>query len=114
MASQTDHLTAASPSPVDPPAPGTRRRWRRPLAIAAAVAVGGAAAAVPATIAYGADVARGVSVLGVDIGGLSTASAERLLRARLADRVAEPVPVTVGEVTASVDPVAAGLTLDIP
>jgi vancomycin resistance protein YoaR len=117
MASQTDHLTAASPSAADPPVPGTSRRWRRwrrPLVIAAVVAVGAAAAAVPATIAYGADVARGVSVLGVDIGGHSKAAAERVLRARLADRVAEPVPVTVGEVTASVDPVAAGLTLDIP
>jgi len=113
MASQTDNLTAP-PRPGDPVAPAARRRWRRPLLAAAAVLVGLGAAAAPATIAYGADVARGVHVLGVDIGGRSTASAGRVLRARLASRVTEPVPVTVGAVTAAVDPAEAGLALDVP
>jgi vancomycin resistance protein YoaR len=113
MVSQTDHLTAP-PRPADPVAPAARRRWRRPLLAAAAVLVGLGAGAVPATIAYGADIARGVQVLGVDIGGRSTVSAARLLRARLADRVAEPVPVTVGAVTTSVEPAEAGLALDVP
>jgi vancomycin resistance protein YoaR len=112
MASQTDHV-AAPPGPPVAPASAGRRRWLRPLAIAATVVVGVAAAAAPATIAYSADVARGVQVLGVDLGGRTTASAERMLRARLADRLAEPVAVTVGAVTASVDPVQAGLALDV-
>lgn len=113
MASQTDHV-AARPRPPDAATPAGRSRWRRPLIIAVAVVVGVAAAAAPATIAYGADVARGVQVLGVDLGGRTTAGAERLLRARLADRLVEPVLVTVGAVTASVDPAEAGLTLDVP
>jgi vancomycin resistance protein YoaR len=112
MASQIDHV-AAPPQASHAAPPAGRSRWRRPLIVAAAVVVGVAAAAVPTAIAYGADVARGVHVLGVDIGGRTATSAERLLRARLADRAAEPVAVTVGAVTASVDPAEAGLTLDV-
>jgi vancomycin resistance protein YoaR len=68
--------------------------------------------AVPTGIAYAADIAGGVTVAGVDLGGRSTAGAARLLRARLAERMVKPVPVTIGGVSAAITPQDAGLVLD--
>lgn len=58
------------------------------------------------------DVPRGVVVSGVDVGGMSRADAEAKLRRELEPRLTEPVPVSAGDVRASLDPVRSGLGLD--
>ncbi|WP_312801350.1 VanW family protein [Corynebacterium variabile] len=57
-------------------------------------------------------VPRGVSVGGVDIGGMSPNQAEVRLRNQLADEVKTPVDVTAGGLETTVDPVTSGLTVD--
>ncbi|GIJ68243.1 VanW family protein [Virgisporangium ochraceum] len=109
MVSQIDHIATA---PHDP-APGPRPiRWRRGRVVTLAVAVGVVAAGVPTGIAYAGDIAHGVHVLGVDVGGRSTAEAARLLERRLAGRVTAPVQVRVGGSEVTFTAADAGLTLD--
>ena len=57
-------------------------------------------------------VPRGVTVGGVDIGGMSPNQAEVRLRNQLADEVKTPVDVTAGGLETTVDPVTSGLTVD--
>ncbi|WP_298181999.1 VanW family protein [Saccharomonospora sp.] len=89
-----------------------RPRWRKPGFIAAAV-VGFL------VLLYGLDllvtngnVPRGVSVAGVDVGGMSHAKAEDLLREKLDPRLDQPVSYTAGEVSGEFHPKQAGLSLD--
>jgi vancomycin resistance protein YoaR len=65
-----------------------------------------------AYLAAGGGVLPNTKVAGVSIGGLSPAKAEAKLQARLADKAKAPIHVLVGDKTADVDPVAAGLTFD--
>lgn len=58
------------------------------------------------------DVPRGVTVAGVDVGGLSHAKAENRLRDELEPRLAKPVAFTAGDVQDEFDPTQAGLRLD--
>jgi vancomycin resistance protein YoaR len=119
--------TAPGPPPVPPvvppmgpqdgsgsPQPGSQ--GRSPLA---KVAIGAAALAAVGLVAYGADyvlsgdsVPRGVTVAGVDVGGLSTADAEAKLRAQIGPRADQPVPVQAGEVQTEIVPSEAGLAVD--
>lgn len=95
------------------PAPGgkgSRRRW--PWVAVGAVVVLAVAYAVLAWAVSGR-VPRGVSVAGVEIGGMSRAAAVTLLEERLGARAGEPVPVTVGTATAQLDPARAGLSVDL-
>jgi vancomycin resistance protein YoaR len=109
MVSQIDHITTSD----SPQVPHERPiRWRRRRVVALAVAVGVLAAGIPTGIAYAGDIAHGVRVLGVDVGGRSTADAARLLRDRLATRAASPVQVRVGAAEVSFLPADAGLVLD--
>lgn len=79
------------------------------LALALLVAGGwGAAYAVA-----GDKVPRGTTVAGVDVGGRTQADAERALEAGLADRLDEPIAVSVGSFTEDVTPTEAGLSLDV-
>ncbi len=57
-------------------------------------------------------VARGTTVSGVDIGGHPQAEAAQRLQAGLADRVSGPIEVTIDGKPASVDPAAAGISVD--
>jgi vancomycin resistance protein YoaR len=59
-------------------------------------------------------VPRGTTVEGVEIGGLTPAAAQRRLDRALADRATSPVRVRVGDHTSSIDPVRAGLRVDVP
>lgn len=58
------------------------------------------------------DVPRGVTVAGVDVGGMSRADAESKLRSELEPRFSEPVTIRAGDVTTTVDPAEAGLGVD--
>lgn len=80
------------------------------LGLALLVAGGWAAAYAVA----GDKVPRGTTVAGVDIGGRAEADASRALTAGLADRVDEPIEVTVDGETQQIDPAAAGLSVDVP
>ncbi|MFD2419558.1 VanW family protein [Amycolatopsis pigmentata] len=58
------------------------------------------------------DVPRGVTVAGVDVGGLKRSAAEDRLRAAVEPRLTRPVPVRAGDVDATLDPTWAGLRPD--
>jgi vancomycin resistance protein YoaR len=58
------------------------------------------------------DVPRGVTVAGVEVGGLSKAEAEVRLRDELGPRLRQPVPIRAGDVNATLDPRGAGLDID--
>lgn len=79
------------------------------LALALLVAGGWAAAYAVA----GDKVPRGTTVAGVDVGGRTQAEAVRALQAGLAERLDQPIAVSVGEVTEDVTPAEAGLSIDL-
>ncbi|WP_240687285.1 VanW family protein [Amycolatopsis suaedae] len=92
-----------------------RRRSLRKAAI-----IGGAALGV-LVVVYGADllissgdVPRGVTVAGVDVGGMSRSDAEAELRQKLEPRLTQPVKYQAGDVAESFNPAEAGLKLDWP
>ncbi|APU17930.1 hypothetical protein UA74_29690 [Actinoalloteichus fjordicus] len=68
---------------------------------------------------YGADlmltsnhIPRGVTVAGVEIGGMERDAAEDRLRTEIGPRLDDPVAVQAGDVETEIDPESAGLTLD--
>ena len=58
------------------------------------------------------NVPRGTTISGVDVGGRTPAEAAEALEAGLADRVDEPIPVSVDGETLTVIPADAGLSVD--
>ncbi|WP_197288050.1 VanW family protein [Nocardia sp. NRRL S-836] len=58
------------------------------------------------------NVPRGVTVAGVDVGGMSHSEAEKKLRDEIGPRLSKPVALKAGDVTGELDPKAAGLELD--
>ncbi len=115
--------TAAASAPEEPPAatspldqfdsPERSRRWPRVLLVSSLVVVVLGGAYVAAAYALGGRVPRGATVAGVDIGGMDAGAAEDALRTGLADLSTSAVPVAAGEKSATLDPVSAGLTLDV-
>ncbi|MFN2495505.1 MAG: VanW family protein [Pseudonocardiaceae bacterium] len=109
-----DDAATTTEIPRIPPAPTPARLVRRGGIVA--VAVFGLLALV-----YGIDVAasrgevpRGVTVAGVDVGGLDRTAAEQRLREQLEPRLNRPVALRAGDVDLALDPGPAGLTLDWP
>ncbi|GAA4812118.1 VanW family protein [Actinomycetospora chlora] len=92
-------------------APGSSRR--RPLLIGAAVVGLLAVLYVGDLLISSTDVPRGVAVAGVEIGGMSRPEAEQELRTQLGGRTTRPVTLAAAQSTATLDPVAAGLELDV-
>jgi vancomycin resistance protein YoaR len=58
------------------------------------------------------NVPQGTTVAGVEIGGMSAQSAVAALEDGLGPRASEPIAVTAGEASSTVDPAKAGLALD--
>ncbi|GAA0225997.1 hypothetical protein GCM10010492_25350 [Saccharothrix mutabilis subsp. mutabilis] len=90
-----------------------RRKSRKKVALVAAGVFG------LLVLLYGLDilvssgnVPRGVTVAGVDVGGMSHKDAEQKLRAEIGPRLEKPVKARAGDVETEVDPRAAGLELD--
>ncbi|MCW2777094.1 MAG: hypothetical protein JWN17_819 [Frankiales bacterium] len=81
------------------------------LAVGGTVVAAGAVLGV-ATVASAGEVPRGVTLDGVDLGGLGRAAAAAKVRAAVADRTAS-LPVKADDVTRQLDPAAAGLSLDV-
>jgi hypothetical protein len=113
---------ASPPAPPPPGVPdpevedtgGPRRRWRRILLVSAVV-VGALALLYAGDLLLGSgSVPRGVTVAGVAVGGLPLGEADQRLRAELGPRTTQPIPVSVGDATSEIDPVASGLAVDWP
>ncbi|NIH79005.1 VanW family protein [Amycolatopsis viridis] len=107
MAAVTDVL------PKVPQEPPRRTKTAKRAAIVAGSVLGVLAAlyAVDLLVSQGT-VPRGVTVAGVDVGGLKRSAAEDKLRAEIEPRLTEPVAVRAGDITAAIDPGSAGLSLD--
>nr|WP_233159632.1 VanW family protein [Actinophytocola xanthii] len=91
----------------------TKRSGKRKAAL-----IGGAVFGALAVL-YGVDLAlttgevpRGVTVVGVDVGGESRLDAEAMLRRQIEPRLTQPVEVVAGDVKTAVEPDKAGLTID--
>jgi hypothetical protein len=80
----------------------------------AGIAVSGAGASAYFWDRSRADmIAKGVTVGGVDVGGLRAAQARQLLTARFTARLRRPVELVRGAHTFTLKPASAGLTLDV-
>jgi vancomycin resistance protein YoaR len=99
-----------------PPSDGARRPWWRrvPVLTGAAVVAGlGLLYAADLALSSG-DLPRGTVVAGVRVGGLSRAEAQDRLAAQIGPRLASPVQLRAGDLSAQFDPAAAGLHPDWP
>jgi vancomycin resistance protein YoaR len=95
--------------------PGNRGGALRRGGIAVAAALGLLALIYGIDLAMSSDdVPRGITVAGVDVGGMQRAAAEQRLRERLEPRLNHPLTLQAGDVTTTLDPVRAGLTLNWP
>ncbi len=102
------------PVMIEPGEDEPRQKNTRKKALVVAAAVVGAFG-----LLYGLDilissgnVPRGVTVAGVDVGGMSHSEAEKKLRDEIGPRLSKPVALKAGDVTGELDPEAAGLELD--
>ncbi|WP_165865577.1 VanW family protein [Vallicoccus soli] len=101
--------TTTEPSPTPPPARRGRRRLL--LALAGLVVLLGALWVAGYALAGGRTPSE-ASVAGVDIGGLAPEEAERRVAEGLSARATAPLQVVVGGREDSLDPAAAGLSVD--
>src|SRR4030081_1355157 len=60
------------------------------------------------------DVPRGVTVAGIDVGGLTHSNAEAKLREELEPRLVQPVVIRAGDLETRLTPAVSGLGLDWP
>ncbi len=109
---QTDVLPVVRPEPDPEPARPDRHTLRK-----AGWVAGGLFGLL--VVVYGADlllsqgsVPRGVTVAGVDVGGMGRDAAEQELRGRIEPRLTRPLAVTAGDVQGTLSPTLAGLRLD--
>ena len=88
---------------------------RKQLAgIIAAAGLGVLVVGYGAAFAFAGDKIPGdTTVLGIPVGGLSESAAKAKLETGLKDRLAQPVTLKAGESTYQVDPVEAGLSVDV-
>lgn len=113
-------VTRGGPPPVPPqqrPTPtgggdAPKGKRRKPLLIVAGLVALLAVLYVADLVLSTGNVPRGVTVAGLQLGGLSKADAGERLRAEIEPRATQPVQVTAGEVESQIDPVAAGLEID--
>lgn len=84
---------------------------RAAIAIGVVAAVGGGLY-VAGLVATGDDISAGTEVAGVDIGGLSRTEAAARLAAQAPPAWKAPIPVSIGDDEDTIDPAAAGLTVD--
>jgi vancomycin resistance protein YoaR len=93
---------------------GDRPWWKRRPALLGAAVVGLLLVLYVGDLVFSStDVPRGVSVAGVEIGGMSKPDAEAALRSQLEPRLNQPVQLRAGDASASLDPREAGLQLDL-
>jgi vancomycin resistance protein YoaR len=106
------------PTPTDPavteePVKTKPRRRGRKIALGVGIGVVVLAGAYVGAAWYLGDrVPQSTTVAGVDISGLPVPEAVERLETELAGLTTEPVPIQLGETSASLDPAQAGLTFD--
>ncbi len=106
-----DEPTGTESTP-DPPTGGRVLRF---IGITAAAVLGLLALIYAVDLAISrSQVPRGVTVAGVDVGGLQRTAAEQRLREQLEPRLNHPIALQAGDVSVTLDPVRAGLTLNWP
>ncbi|MEU5102332.1 MULTISPECIES: peptidoglycan binding domain-containing protein [unclassified Streptomyces] len=111
-----DEGTAPPSGPKPPATPAAARpkkkgRSKMVLAVGALVFIGGVAYGAGLVMNH-ADVPNGTTVLGVDIGGTSKATAVQKLDTALSGRTTAPLKVSVDGQQKEIKPSVAGLTLD--
>ncbi|MGH3468819.1 MAG: hypothetical protein ACRDQF_13955, partial [Thermocrispum sp.] len=97
-----------------PNEPGRRLRsgvGRAMMVTGAVLGVLVLAYAIDLLVSWG-DVPRGVTVAGVDVGGMARADAEQKLRRDLQPRFDQPVKITAGDVRSTLNPTESGLGVD--
>ncbi|WP_370945691.1 VanW family protein [Amycolatopsis sp. cg5] len=110
-----DELFKPEPVPLPPTHQVVvRRRIGRVFVVAGSVFGLLALAYIADVVAGIGDVPRGVTVAGVEVGGLGHANAEAKLRRELQPRLVLPVTIIGGDVSATLDPPKSGLGLDWP
>ncbi len=107
----------ATADPVGAPSPRSPRRRTSPKRRTTRLLLlgGGSAlllAYIVAGLVAGSGVQRGSTVLGIPIGTLSVSEAAAKLEAQLPARLPDHIEVTSGEEVATVDPAAAGMSVD--
>ncbi|MET8999883.1 VanW family protein [Amycolatopsis sp. NPDC004169] len=110
---QTDVLPVVRPEPE--PGPATAKRSFRKAGLIAGGVFGVLVAiyGIDLLISQGS-VPRGVTVAGVDVGGMGREAAEQELRGKIEPRLTRPLAVTAGEYQGTLSPTLAGLKLDWP
>ncbi|GAA1879300.1 hypothetical protein GCM10009836_70840 [Pseudonocardia ailaonensis] len=98
------------PAGVEAPKSGGGRK--KPLLIVAGLVAVLAVLYVVDLVTSTGNVPRGVTVAGLQLGGLSKADARQRLQTAVEPRSTAPVKVVAGSVTSEVDPKAAGLAVD--
>lgn len=102
-----------APPPQDGPGnDGGGSGKRKPLLITGAVVAAFVLAYLADLLVNWGDVPRGVTIAGVDVGGMSRTTAEQTLREELQPRFDDPIKVTAGDVTTELNPTSAGLAVD--
>ena len=110
MTSTEEVSTTAIEAPIeDGRSPLRARRW----VIAGTAAAVLMAAGSVALYAAAGDVPRGTKVLGIDLGALSRAEAERALHQKFDERAGEPVGVLLDGASVTVAPQDIAMTLDV-
>jgi vancomycin resistance protein YoaR len=110
---QTDVLPVVRPGTEADPGPTTQKPNLRKAGWIAGGALGLLVAiySVDLLVSQGS-VPRGVTVAGVDVGGMDRAAAEQELRGQIEPRLTRPLAVTAGDVQGTLSPTLAGLSLD--
>ncbi|MPY97078.1 MAG: vanomycin resistance protein VanB [Actinophytocola sp.] len=101
-----------TPTPQEPGDAGGGSGKRKALLVTGAVVAAFALVYLADLLVNWGDVPRGVTVAGVDVGGMSHTSAEQTLREELQPRFDDPIKVTAGDVTTELNPTSAGLAVD--
>ncbi|MCE7005212.1 VanW family protein [Kibdelosporangium philippinense] len=105
-----DQQSAATP---EQPAESTKKKnLRKPALVAGAVLGVLGVLYLTDLLSSQGDVPRGVTVAGVDVGGLTRAAAEKKLRDEIEPRLNQPIQLKAGDFTTEMLPAKAGLTPD--
>lgn len=105
-------MADARHQPDDRPVGKSPTPQRRLVLVGAGLLIAAVAFFGVALVALGPGVPRGTSVLGVEIGGMSTEDAVSELQRQIADPAAEPIRLRVADQVFMLDPARAGLRFD--
>jgi lipoprotein-anchoring transpeptidase ErfK/SrfK len=90
-----------------------RHRWLILVAVVLLVLIGGAVAAFAYDSSRDDTIANGVTVAGVDVGGMSTAQAQRVVRRELQKPLEQPITVRRGQTRFTLSAEDAGVKADV-